>query len=233
MEGVPGCSQASFRRTFFGLCVGSVKFSFSRNALAPRGTDWPGFGGFWSPWERASFARTGYAPAVRGSMTTVDHQSGKRARVHRRFGFIALASSLRTAPGTFLISLRISNIAETSLAAVGRVRQWSSGAVLAAREMAQMDTALATGLQRLRRPVIVHPGTLAEHVVFLIVSSFLDSASIFATPLTSRDEAMSCCWLALRPSITVSHCSRHWFRQPRPLPTLTHHLELFCGEGSK
>ena len=60
--------------------------------------------------------------------------------------------------------------------------------MLAAREMAQMDSALATGLERLRRPVIVHPGTLAEHVVFLIVSSFLDSASIFRNPpnLTRR-----------------------------------------------
>lgn len=55
--------------------------------------------------------------------------------------------------------------------------------MLAAREMAQMGSALATGLERLRRPVIVHPGTLAEHVVFLIVSSFLDSASIFRNPL--------------------------------------------------
>ena len=65
---------------------------------------------------------------------------------------------------------------------------WSSGTVLAAREMAQMGSALATGLERLRRPVIVHPGTLAEHVVFLIVSSFLDSASIFRNPfnLTRR-----------------------------------------------
>ena len=55
--------------------------------------------------------------------------------------------------------------------------------MLAAHEMAQMGSALATGLERLRRPVIVHPGTLAEHVVFLIVSSFLDSASIFRNPL--------------------------------------------------
>jgi hypothetical protein len=58
-------------------------------------------------------------------MTTVDHQSGKWARVHRRFGFIALACSLRST-GTFLISLRISSIAGTSLATVGRARQWSS-----------------------------------------------------------------------------------------------------------
>ena len=67
MEGVPGCSQANFRRTFFGLCAGSVKFSFSRNALGPIGTDRPGFGGFCSSWERASFARTSYAPVAIGS----------------------------------------------------------------------------------------------------------------------------------------------------------------------
>lgn len=101
-----------------------------------------------------------------------------------------------------------------------------SGAVLAAREMAQMGSALATGLERLRRPVIVHPGTLAEHVVFLIVSSFLDSASIFRNPLNLTRRSIVAL-LALRPSITVSHCSRYWSRQPQPVPTLTHHHRLF------
>ena len=108
------------------------------------GSDW--HGPAWLRWLLLFLGKVFLRPdKLRSSgpwvMTTADHQSGKRARgVHRRFGFIALACSLVQHRGVFLsacVSAALPKLAWPPWGGQG------SGAVLAAREMAQMGSALA------------------------------------------------------------------------------------------
>ena len=113
------------------------------------------------------------------------------------------------------------------------VEQWSSGAVEQRKQRwrharwHKWAQPSQLGWRGSDDPVIVHPGTLAEHVLSLIVSSFLDSASISRNPLNLTRRSIV---VLLAGTATVYHrvtLQPVLVQQPQPVPTVTHHHRLF------